>query len=275
MNKIKSIKILVHEGEESYVKSYVEYDENGNETRKDIYVGPEMLETKTLCRYNEKGLLIEEINFGEDNEKTDRTTIERDDEGKPLQTIITYADSSKTIKSYLRDDNEKSVTITEESDEGEFESMDTIFLDKKGNVIKRISYNEDENIIEQNQFEYNENNDVLKEISFQGEIKVSETHFFYDENKNLLKRIIINNEGETIDWALYKYNENGKNIEQQYGDHTLYKMEYNEKGLLVKEQKVNSMGIVDYSKTYSYNDADLLIEEDDLASKTTYEYEFY
>ncbi len=275
MKKIKSIKSWVNEGDETYLKSFIEFDENGNEIRRDLYVGPEMLETKTLSRYNEKSLLIEEINIGEDNEETDRTNIERDEDGKPLQTIITYGDSSKTIKLYLREENDKAITITEESEEGEFESMEKILLDEKGNIIQRISYDEDENIIEQHQFEYNENKDILKEISFQGEIKVSETHFIYNEKNDLVKRIILNNEGETIDWALYKYDENGKNTEQQYGDHTLYKMEYNEKGLIVNEQKVNAMGVVDYSKSYTYDESDILVEEDDLTSKTTYEYEYF
>lgn len=275
MKKNKIIKSLFSDGGETFLKSLIEFDENGNEIRREIYAGPQFLETKTIYSYNIKGLLIEEINYGENEEETDRTNIERDDDGNPLKTIITYADSSKTIKSYKREDNNKTITVSEESDEGEFESLEKIFLDLKGNIIQRISYDEEENIIEKHDFEYNDNNDIIKEISFTGKEKVSETHFIYDEKNNIIKRIILNSEGELIDRALYKYDENGRNIEQQYGDHTLYKMEFNEKGMISKEQKVNAMGVVDYSKQYFYNDENMLVEEVDLHSKTIYEYEFF
>ena len=272
---IKSVKSWFHDGEEIFLKSLSEYDNQGNEILKELYFGPNEMETKTINKFNEKGFLLEEINYGEDNEITDSTLFERNEEGKLIQSTISFADGSKTFKKYLRENNDKTITISEESDEGEFESKEKAEFDEKGNIIHRISFDQDDHITEQHQFVYSENNDIIKEISFEGESKVSETHFLYDENNNLIKRITLNNEGETIEWALYKYDENGKNIEQQYGDYTLYKMEYNEKGLLIREQKVNSMGVVDYSKSYKYNESGILIEENDLNYKISFEYEYH
>ena len=275
MEKIKSIKSWVHDGEESFLKTNIEFDNNGNEIVKELYYGPNELESKTINRFNEKGLLLEEVNYGEDNEIADSTIYERNEEDKLVKSIMTFADGSKTIKTYLREKEGKEITLSEVSDEGEFESKERIVLDEKGNVIHRISFDENDNIIEQHKFEFSDNKDILKEITFEGEVLFSETHFIYDENNNLVKRVTQNAEGKTIEWALYKYDENGKNIEQQYGDYSLYKMEYNTKGLLVREQKVNAMGVVDYSKNYVYNEEDLLIEENDLNVRTTIDYEFF
>jgi hypothetical protein len=275
MKKIKSIKAWDKSDEDPFLKSLVEFDENGNETRKETYFGPGELESKTMARFDEKGLLTEEINFDENNTETDRTTVERDSEGLPVKTTLSYADGSKTFKTYLRENNRKSITMTEISDEGEFESREKVLLDDNGHVIERIAYNEQNEIMERHTFEFDDDHNIVHEMTYQGDSLVSESKNYYDETKNLVKRIILNAVGESIDWAVYTYDEKGKLTEQQYGDHTLYKMEYNEKGMLVMEQKVNAMGVVDYNKEYVYSDEDLLMEEIDYAGTTRFEYEFY
>ena len=58
MEKIKNIKAWANFGDEKFLKSLVEFDENGNETRKEIYFGPDELESKTFSEYNEKGLIV-------------------------------------------------------------------------------------------------------------------------------------------------------------------------------------------------------------------------
>jgi hypothetical protein len=275
MKKIKSIKSWVTYGNETFLKSFVEFDEMGHELRKETYFGPNELESKTLSVYNEKGFLIEETNFGEDNLETDKISVERDNDGNPLKTILSYADGSQTIKSYQREEYGKLITIQEVSDEEEFESKECIRLDDKRNVIERTSYNEENKIIEQLTFVFDEKQNIIKEITFNGTNKFSESSYTYDAAGNLIKKIITSASGETIDWALFSYDENGKLTEQQYGDHTLYKIEYNEKGMATNEKKINAMGVVDYIKNYVYNESDELIEENDLTSKTTFEYDHY
>ena len=114
-----------------------------------------------------------------------------------------------------------------------------------------------------------------KEIIFHNYQKISETNYEYNENNNLVKRVMVNTSGETIDWALFRYDEKGNLTEQQFGDHTLYKMNYNENKKVIREQKVNAMGIVEYSKEYKYNEQGELIEENNITEKITYEYTYY
>jgi hypothetical protein len=275
MKKLKSIKAWGQGDENPYLKSLVILDENGNEIQKETYFGPDELESKIIATYDEKGLLIEEINYDESNEETNRTFVERDSEGRPVKTTLSYADGSKTFKTYLREDGGKSITMTEISDEGEFESQEKVKLDNDGNVIERTHYNENDEIVDQHKFEFDDNHNIIHETTYNGQNLVSESKNFYDEAKSLIKRIILNAHGEAIDWAIYTYDENGKLTEQQYGDHTLYKMQYNEKGMLVTEQKVNAMGVVDYNKEYIYNDEDILLKEIDYSGTTTFEYEYY
>ena len=275
MGKIKSIKAWAYFGDEKFLKSLVEFDENGNETRKETYFGPDELESKILTIYNEKGLIVMETNLGEDNQETEKTVIERDTDGNIIKATLIYADGSETIKSYVHEENGKLVTISEVSDEGEFESKVRIRLDEKDNVIEQTSFNENDEITEQLQYVFDEKRNITKEITFNGSNKVSESSYIYNETGNLAKKVTLSASGETIDWALFSYDENGKLIEQQYGDHTLYKIKYNEKGMPVNEQKVNAMGMVDYIKNFIYNESDELIEENDLTSKTTFEYEHY
>jgi hypothetical protein len=91
----------------------------------------------------------------------------------------------------------------------------------------------------------------------------------------LTKRVISNAKGETIDWAIFKYDEKGNITEQQFGDHTLYKIENNENNKPVVEQKINAMGVIEYFKKYEYNSSGDLIKEEDLSETTIFEYTYF
>ncbi|MBI5542093.1 MAG: hypothetical protein HY951_18700 [Bacteroidia bacterium] len=275
MKKIKSIQAWVDNGDETYMKECHEYDENGKEIARERYFSSDSLEEKTLTKYNEEGLIVEEINIGEDGEVNDKTAIHRDSNGLPTEIIVEYLDGSKTIKTYSRQDNNKTTIVTEVSDEGEFEGKVRVKVDDKGHIVENAVLSENDELVEQHLYEFDEKGNILKELVFEKSQMISETKYIYDENMNLVKRIMLNPSGDTIDWAIFRYDANGNISEQQYGDHTLYKLEYNEKGKVVKEQKVNAMGMMEYSKSFEYNEEGDLMKEDNLMEKTTYKYIYY
>jgi hypothetical protein len=275
MKTIKNIQTWVDNGDEIFMKEHQEFDENGKEILRERYFSADVLEEKALTKYNEAGLIIEEINIGEEGEVNDKTIIKRDNNGQPIEIIIEFADGSKTIKTYFREDEGRVITLTEVSDEGEFEGKEKIKLDGKGHVIETAIISEDNTLKEQHFFEFDENGNILNEKLFEKSQKISETKYFYDESMKLIKRIMLSPSGQTIDWAIFGYDSNGNISEQQFGDHTLYKLEYNENGKVIKEQKINSMGMMEYSKSFEYNDEGNLIEEDNLKEKTTYKYTYY
>ena len=245
MDKIKSIKVIIENENEKFLKEFREYNIEGKELIKEIYQGPNLLEEKNITKYNDKGQIVEEINFGENNELNTKITYNRDINGNVNEIIIEFADSSKTIKSYNYENNDKTIIITEKSDEGEFEGMTKIIRDNKGNVVESQQISESNEILEKHLFEFDDNGNILKDTFFQ-KLNISTiTKFNYDEKKNLIKRVISSSEGKTIDWAIFKYDEKGNITEQQFGDHTLYKIENNENNKPIVEQKINAMGVIE------------------------------
>jgi hypothetical protein len=275
MKKIKNIEAWVDDGSELFLKELREFNENGKEIIKERYFSADMLEEKILTKYNDAGLVSEEINIGEDNEINDKTIISRNENGEPTEIKIEYADGSLTIKTYLRENNGKTITVSEASDEGEFEGKQRVKVDDKGNIIETEMISEENEVLEKHLFDFDENGNILNEKMFEKSQMISETKYFYDEQMNLVKRVMVSPSGQTIDWALFKYDENGNISEQQFGDHTLYKLEYNENKKVVSEQKINAMGMMEYSKSYEYNEDGELIEEDNLIEKTIYKYNYY
>lgn len=275
MSKIKSIKSIVENENDKFLKEFREYNSEGKELVKEIYLGPDQLEEKNITKYNEKGLIVEEINYGQNNELNTKTIYNRDTNGNVSEIIIEFADSSKTIKSYNYENNGKIVTVIEKSDEGEFEGMTRIIRDDNGNIVESHVFSENNEIIEKHLFEFDDKGNILKDTFFQKSNISTITKYNYDENKNLIKRVISSSDGKIIDWAIFNYDEKGNLVEQQFGDHTLYKIEYNENDKPIIEQKVNAMGVVDYYKKYEYNSENELIKEEDIDEVTNYEYTYY
>ncbi len=274
MNNIKSIKAIIDNGDEKFVKEYREYYADGKEIIKETYFAPNQIEEKNITNYNEKGLISDEVNYGENNELNTKTVYYRDNNDKVNEIIIEFADGSKTIKSYSYENNGKTIIVLEKSDDGEFEGKEKITTDDKGNIIESQIISEDDKILEQHKYEFNENGNILNETRFQNSKIISVTKYYYDDKKNVNKRVTSNSKGESIDWAIFKYDENGNLAEQQFGDHTLYKTEYNESKKPIIEQKINAMGIVEYCKKYEYNNNGELVKEEDLSETTYYEYTY-
>lgn len=275
MKNIKSIKAVFDDGGGEFTRSFVKYDENGNEIVREMYLGEGIIEIKTETSYNSKGQVTGEINYGEDSEITDRMEIERDESENAAKVITYYADGSQSIKTYSRENNGRLVIIKEADDEGGFESCEEIVFDENGNVIEKTVYDEENQVKEKYLFTYNNSGKLTAEQTFEGNHKISESALTYDEAGNLTKKITYNRDGEVIDYVILRYDENGNMIEQQNGDYSLFKITYNESNKVASEQKVNAMGVVEYSKKYIYNEAGELTEENDFGGKTVYYYEYY
>jgi len=275
MKNIKSLKSIIEYDDEKFVKEYHEYDENGNETQKVIYLNETEIEEKIISKYNDQGNVIEEISYGENNELNTKTLYFRNENNKLNQVILEYADGSKTIRKYTYSKEDKEILITEISDENEFESKELVILNNDGAVIEKQIINEFNDVTEKRVYEYNEDKNLLLETLFENNKAVSITKYTYNDKKNVTKRTITSSDNKLIDVVNYSYDTNGNLIEQQYGDYTLFKIEYNESGKVISEQKVNSMGIVEYLKKYFYNENGNVEKEEDISSSIRYEYDYY
>jgi hypothetical protein len=275
MKKIKSIRISIFSENDSYLKSNVVLDENGNEILNEQYLGSDELESKVVSKYNEQGLLVEEIHFDEDLFETERIQNFYDSDGKLNQSTNAFRDGSVTIKSIERYETDRRLIITERSEEGEFEFCEKIDFDMHGNIISRKIVDDTGKVLNEYIFEYNNQNELSKEIIIENKILISETTYMYNVNLQLLKRISYNLKGEIINWAAFEYNEQSKNTEQKFSDGTHFIMEYDESDKVVREKKINPSGLIEYSKEIIYNETGLIIEEIDMNNSVSYLYEYY
>ena len=150
--KIKSITALTSVNgdsiENAHKSSYIELDVLGNEVLSVTYYNDKTVETKTVSQFNEKGWKTEEINYISEAEVGEHFVFERNEQGQLLRELIKYADGSESVKTYERDAQQNTITITTVDDEGDLEEKEFIKTDGNDNVLERILYDEDEQVKE-------------------------------------------------------------------------------------------------------------------------------
>lgn len=204
---------------------------------------------------------------------------------------------SKTESSYWFDTTEKF---------GEIKTKKTLYnkwtrsFDKKGRMIGRIIYDDNENINSKNEYTFNDDENSRESIRYNSEGKIDQRwKSFYDENGNSIKEydIDINNyKMDLINGAVneviltdikYEYNDNGKLISDiRYNEngsvYTKEKNQYYENGIIKENHSIyfgrEPNSILANAHKIKYNIKGEKIEnykydsDGDLSNKYRYEY---
>ena len=250
-----SRKSIVEFNECDFVKKEISYDELG-----EIY-------HKTIFEYNDKGLLIKESKYGNQNDPQD------DLQGHPI-SIITYRYGDTGLRllkencAYTRQGKLRWKGVDKYNNKGlriEYSSFTTENMLAYKNGYKKV-------------YEYNDKDLLIKftEYNSCGELTIKHTFEYYD-NGRWEERSVYDN-----GWVMkniYKYNDKGKIIESMtQGKDDKGEYRYNDKGSIIEVTYFSGENKIGYGYEYQYNDKDLLIKETRYGSMkepletTAYEY---
>ncbi len=139
------------------------------------------------------------------------------------------------------------------------------FYNQHGNLFKQASPNEDNKIIINKEFIYDENDKLIQErtFDFKGDINLVINHSYNNLNQLIQSKLIRNEEIIAI-W-LFDYDKNGNKIKETQTSNTMgnsvtqYTYDLNQ--LLIHEDKSNTTIGKEELVAYQYNSAKLLIEK--------------
>ena len=160
--------------------------------------------------------------------------------------------------------------IEKDKSRGFFKSI--LEFNKEGNFEEAIYYDFDGSIFEESTYEYDEEGDLVKEISLDpaGVYLKSTYEYKYDQAGNQVEKIVYNTDGSKNDLYTYEYDE-ARNLvkEIRYSpDGSIFEestYEYDEAGNLVKEI-VHDIPF-DFKSTYEYDDKGNLVKRFDYESE--------
>ena len=157
--------------------------ENGLLVKQEVYEDDEFIYLEKAFIYNEKKLLIKQIDYDED--------------GKEKEIIVNEYDENDQVIKRVRDE-----IIAKDRRTYLFE------YDEQGNKIKDLVYNYEEVLISKTYYTYNEQNQLLEkeDENLDGYAKMVNTF----EGENLIKAEIFDKDGDPISWEEYAYDEDNK-----------------------------------------------------------------
>lgn len=279
MSKVKISKAytaFIESPEEKFLSSYMEYDSNGNLIAAITYASEDEMESKTTALYNENSQILEEKNYMDTDDISEHIRYSRDEDGKIDHITISYADGSESVKKYIRDAANNSLTIEITDDEGEFEGREYYILNEREEIILKKIQNEDGKLTEMSTSEYDSEGRVVKISEYETEELVDmENLYKYNSDGRLESRIRINRKRELIEKISFLYDEKGNLTEQSFNDLYLIKLQYDDEGRIICEERFNAAGILESKVESRFNEEGLVIEEKTPVSITTYQYEFY
>ena len=202
----------------------------------------------SISTYNQKMLLIEEANFKEEKEMTEKTTY-------------SYNEKNKLVKKLKSGMSNWSVDY---------------YYNERNLLVKEIKDYFDDNIKLKTEYYYDKKNNLIEMLEIDNNDSIDFTRIYkYDNNNNQIEYLAIDKIGSEFK-INYEYDTSGNKIMSISG--MIRKFSYNEDKKLIKVKKSRISGEPDYTELYSYNTNGLLTEKITLDEKlkeiykTTYNY---
>lgn len=114
------------------------FDKQGYMINETVYDEEGLIESKTLFKYNENGHLIEQVDFEKNDHILERKDYFFDEEGRLIQTEITFSDESKIIKEHYYDANENFEKVILNSEYGEIIGYEVFWYSEKNELVAVI-----------------------------------------------------------------------------------------------------------------------------------------
>ncbi len=243
------------------------YDESGNVIHDHKMDDSEGKNEKTIFKYNDKGVLIEQEHFMLDDDISERFVFERDEKSRLLSYIKFYSDDEgeKVLYSYL--DHEHPVTIERYDADGEIESTEKLEYNDKHLMVNHQLFDEEGNLTEKTEIEYNDKSLPILEKTFdQNGALLQSKEIVYNSNNDITGITERNGAGKIISDINISYDEKGNVLERAIKDYHSRKVcfEYDENDNCITESVYDDHGNLSMKATFEYD------ENNQLKSETGY-----
>jgi hypothetical protein len=241
--------------------SYTEMDEKGNLLLEIKYDDAEEIEEKYVYTFDEVNKLVEEISYLSENEIAEHKTYEYNPEGILVKAFKHYADGSKDIIQYHYDQLGNLNTITTTDSDNETEAKEVLEWQNK-NLTKKEVYEFDELVLKESRTHDKQGNRT-EEIRWTPEDGNTRTEFFYNDNNDLIKNLTYNNEEKLISKTLYSYDDKGKLVLADYESvrsKNTTTIIYDDNGNAIEQTETNGSGEINNRAIRKFNDRNEVIE---------------
>jgi hypothetical protein len=209
-NKIKSIVITQNDfiirnvtDEEldirGHLSNFTEFDQSGHLLKEIKYDRSGLFEDMHIYTYDDKGFLITDSYYPEENEEAEKITYENDETGLVVKTRKKYLDGSVDTTVYSYDENKRLEKMVTTSDDGEPEEVEVIenperplsddipdteeneariTRNEKGQIVLEEVFSEDDQLLSTIERKYNEDENLSEvEVFIDGQGKRFTRHY--------------------------------------------------------------------------------------------------
>jgi hypothetical protein len=254
-----------------FVSSFTELNLEGLTIVQASYRSKNEIESKTTFVYDDKGKIIERVEFIEENEIAEKTCYKRNNDGKIVEALVNYSDGTFSRKSYNYQGNKLIINIVDE--DGESEGTETYIFDNNENVIGKEITDYFGNTELKEVSEYDNNNNLIKKTEYDEDNDVVLINMYEYNKKDLLSIKRINGDNKTVEEISFNYDDKGRLVEHKFG--SSHRVIYEHNDSTIKEMRYNSKGDVEFQSISSYNSEGLLLQEDSFFAIINYEYTYF
>jgi len=221
--------------------------------------GKDEIESKTLYEYDSKGRVIKEMNYYDEEEFSDGRELAYNDQDQLEMIRIKYADGSETIQKYERQPNINRISYY--SEDNELEYTEERKVDENNNLLEFTKYDSSNKPEHKVNFIYDDYSRMIETRDNNiGEDFRSFTRLEYDDRNNLVKEITYTEKGKVMSSRFSTYNEKDELIEEEVNDYIISYV-INDKGERSERKITNESGQLEELTTYIYDEEGRLIEE--------------
>ena len=268
-SNITTTRVLDREGHivHQYVSLFQEFNRKEHMTNEIIYNAAGEVKSKSLFTYNEEGRLLEQVIFEHNDRLVERVDHFFDESGQLVQTEITVADGSKTIKEYHYDPVEKIERAVLNSMHGEIEGYEIFWYGGENEVIAEIKSDVNSRVEYKRFATYDgAGNLIMEEIFGRDEAFDKRTNFTYLPGGLLAKIATQDKHGKDVVVEKITYDDQQLPVKKVVNDKiqgisTKTSLSYNAAGQCITE-KVYEDDVLIFKKMMKYDSKNNVIEEE-------------
>jgi hypothetical protein len=275
-------------GEEEFLESTIELDENGNTLVEVKYAGDGEMEEKNSYRYNPEGKLLEHILLYAVEDVTEKRMLTRNEKGLLLSEVKYYGDDSGERTDYTYDEKDNLIERKYYDEEGEFVGKENFSYDENGSLTEHIKYTNTDAIEEH--ITFNKLDDkTFEQVQHNpdGSLQSRTLIRFTDEGKELSSEQTTA-DGKLISGITNVFDDKGNVIERHYKDFysKTLRYAYDEQNRCIMQELFDGNGILIRKNVYTYGEEGNVMDEHTYEMDTTrggrdkhfetrYEYEYW